>query len=487
MPEPTEPEAAEHVEVIVVGAGLSGIGTACHLQRSLPDVSYVILESRDTSGGTWDLFRYPGLRSDSDMFTLGYSFNPWRSPVAIAEGAAILRYVRETAEAFGVDSRIRYRQRVVSASWSQEKARWTVRIAADGKDRTMSCDFLYLNTGYYDYADPYRPEFTRQSEFTGELIHPQLWPRTANWDDQDVVVIGSGATAVTLAPALAPRARSVVMLQRSPGYVISLPRRNTVAERLFRWFPPVIASRLERARSAGVVSLMWHVSRIAPRRTARWLVGRVRHALPHGYPVREHFTPSYRPWDQRLCVAPDGDLFTAVAAGDVEMVTGRIAALGERSVELDDGRSLPADLIVLATGLRVKMLGGIALDLDGEPVVPADTVLHKGTMLSGVPNLAVSVGYANASWTLKIELSARLVVRTLRYMRWHGYRVVVASPPPTPGRVPLMSLMSGYLRRAEGLPTQGRHWPWRMVSSYWVDAALMRAGRLHGRGIHYLR
>ncbi|GLY31400.1 NAD(P)/FAD-dependent oxidoreductase [Kineosporia sp. NBRC 101731] len=476
----------EHLDVLIVGAGLSGIGTACHITRSFPGGSLAVLEARPVSGGTWDLFRYQGVRSDSDMFTLGYAFRPWTSPTAIAQGQAVLQYIRETAEEFGIAARIRYGHRVVSASWCGERATWVVRVATDAGELLLGCGFLYLTTGYYDYEEPHRPSFPGQEGFTGRLVHPQFWPGDLTWDDQDVVVIGSGATAVSLVPALAPRARSVVMLQRTPGYVISLAQRNAGARSLFGRFPPPLASRLERARSATVTSLFWHLCRLAPRTSAAWLIGRVRALLPPGYPVERHFTPPYRPWDQRLCVVPDGDLFTAIGAGDAEVVTGQIASFGARCVVLDDGTVLPADLVVTATGLRVRMLGGITLDVDGVPVDPGAAVMHRGTMLSGVPNLAVSVGYANNSWTLKTELSARLVVRTLRYLRRHGYRTVVAAAPPTAGRTPLMPLQSGYLQRAHGVPTQGRRWPWRLTSSYWIDALLMRTGRTAGRGLTFL-
>ncbi|MBT0773611.1 NAD(P)/FAD-dependent oxidoreductase [Kineosporia sp. J2-2] len=471
---------AEQLDVLIIGAGLSGIATACHLERSLPHTRYAVLEARPDTGGTWDLFRYPGVRSDSDMFTLGYSFRPWRGRSAVADGGSVLNYLRETAEEYGVSSRIRLGHRVFSASWSGERARWLVRVRLeDDEELVISCGFLCLNTGYYDYEQPHLPEFPGRERFTGRLVHPQLWPDDLSWAGQDVVVIGSGATAVSMVPALAPAARRVIMLQRSPGYLISLPARIPWTGR---------RPKLERLRSATVTSLFWHLCRLAPRSSARWLIGRVRRLLPPGYPVHEHFTPRYRPWDQRLCLVPDADLFTALASGDAEVVTGTVDTLTERGVRLTDGRELPATLIVAATGLRLKLLGGIALDLDGEPVDPGSTVMYKGSMLSGVPNLSVTVGYPNASWTLKAELTARFVVRVLRHRRRCGYRVAVASPPPSPQRLPLMPLTSGYLlRSARSVPRQGGRWPWRLYHSFWIDTVLVRGGRVNGEGLTFRR
>ncbi|MCE0535723.1 NAD(P)/FAD-dependent oxidoreductase [Kineosporia rhizophila] len=478
----------EHLDVLVVGAGLSGIGTACHLERSLPGLSYAVLESREVSGGTWDLFRYPGVRSDSDMFSLSYSFRPWTSPEAIADGASVLQYLRDTAQEYGVEARIRYGHEVVSASWAGERARWSVRIRLGaGAERVISCSYLILCTGYYDYQDPYRPPLPGQERFTGRLVHPQLWPEDLDWAGEDVVVIGSGATAVSLVPALAPAARSTVMLQRSPSYLISLPQRHSFSLPRLARFSPRLAGRLERLRAVSVTTTFWHLCRLAPSLAARWLLGRVRPLLPDDYPM-EHFRPRYNPWDQRLCVVPDADLFTALRAGDAEVVTGEIETFTENGIRLTNGRLLPATLVVTATGLRVRLLGGVALDVDGTPVDPAEKVTYKGTLLTDVPNLAFLIGYDNASWTLKTELSARFVVRMLKHMRRHGYRTAVAQPPPSAERVPLLTLTSGYLTRAAQLvPSQGRRWPWRLYSSYGVDALLQRFSRVDAEGIEFTR
>lgn len=476
---------AEHLDVLIVGAGPSGIGQACHLERSLPGTSYAVLEARSASGGTWDLFRYPGVRSDSDLFSLSYSFRPWSRPAGIADGASIRQYLRESAEEYGVTAKIRYRHRVVSASWSSERARWLVRVSIDDVgEHLISCDFLCLGTGYYDYDHPHLPDFPGLARFRGQVVHPQHWPAGLTGQGQDVVVIGSGATAVSLLPALAPGTRSAVMLQRSPGYVVSLTQRRRFS---VPGLPPRLAGRLERIRNVTVTSAFWHLSRIAPRSTGRWLRNRVRHLLPRSYPMR-HFTPRYNPWDQRLCVVPDADLFTAISAGDVEVVTDEIETFTEDGIRLRSGRVLPASLVVTATGLRVRLLGGIRLEVDGVPVDPADQVTYKGTLLTDVPNLAVFVGYANSSWTLKTEMSARFVVRLLRHQRKHGYRAAVATAPPTPERVPLLTLTSGYLTRAEHLlPVQGRRWPWRLTSSYWVDALRMGLGRVDAEGLELIR
>ena len=477
----------EHLDVLIAGAGLAGIGTACQLERDLPGLTYAVLEARPVSGGTWDLFRYPGIRSDSDMFTLGYSFRPWPTPEAIADGESILRYLRETAEEYGVAPKIRYGCRVVSASWSSSQARWLVAIEDAFGERSLSCGFLHLSTGYYDYADPYLPSFPGVEHFTGDLVHPQLWAPETAWAGKDVVVIGSGATAVSILPAIAATSRSAVMLQRSPSYVISLPQRKQFSFPALARLSPKAASRVERIRSVTVTSAFWHLCRLAPGRSANWLIGRLRGLLPPGYPL-ENFTPRYHPWDQRLCVVPDGDLFTALSAGDVEVVTGEIETFTERGLRLKDGRELPADLVVAATGLRIRLLGGIRLDLDGEPVEPGTAVMYKGTLLAGVPNLSVTVGYDNASWTLKTEMSARFVVRVLRHLRRHGYRVAVATFPPSPDRTPLLTLTSGYLTRAaDRIPSQGQRWPWRLASSYWVDALRMRVSRVGGKGLDFTR
>nr|WP_269328739.1 NAD(P)/FAD-dependent oxidoreductase [Kineosporia babensis] len=469
---------------MVVGAGLAGIGTACHLERELPGLSYAVLESRAVSGGTWDLFRYPGVRSDSDMFSLSYSFRPWSSRRSIADGASVLHYLRQSAQEYGVSAKIRYRHRVVSASWCSARALWSVLAEMeDGSTRTLRCRFLCLSTGYYDYADPYLPEFPGQEQYQGRIVHPQLWPDDLDWTGEDVVVIGSGATAVSLVPALAPAARSLTMLQRSPSYVISLPQRHSSRAS----FVPAKTARRRRRRAVATVSAFWHLCRLAPSLTSRWLRDQVRPLLPEGYPM-QHFTPRYNPWDQRLCVVPNADLFTAISAGDAEIVTGEIASFTENGIELTNGRVLPASLVVAATGLRVKLLGGIALDLDGSPVDPAEKVAYKGTLLTDVPNLAFSIGYDNASWTLKTELSARFVVRVLRHMQAHGYRAAVAKPPPTAHRTPLMTLTSGYINRAGHLiPTQGRRWPWRTYSSYGLDALLMRMTPVDGEGLDFTR
>jgi monooxygenase len=469
----------EHFDVLIVGAGLSGIGAACHLSLRCPAKSYAILEGRERSGGTWDLFRYPGVRSDSDMFTLGYAFRPWTSATSIAEGGAILDYLRQTAETFGVDRRIRYRHEVVSASWSSSQARWTVRVKQpqDVEPTILTCDFLYLNTGYYRYDQGYTPDFAGVELFTGTIVHPQAWPADLNYAGKNVVVIGSGATTVTLVPALAEQAAHVTMLQRSPSYIVSLGRRDPLAERLFGGrLPTSVAATVVRWKSIVLTAATYQLSRRAPKTVSAALRQRVRQMLPSGYPVDPHFVPRYNPWDERLCVVPNGDLFRAIRDGRATVVTDRIETFTEKGLRLAGGDELAADIIVTATGLNLRLLGGIELDVDGQVVTPSETVSYKGIMLSGIPNLALTFGYTNASWTLKADLVADYVCRLLKYMDRHGFRQCLPLPPnPDIATRPLIGLRSGYIQRsADTLPRQGRRRPWRLRQSYLLDRLTLK-------------
>jgi monooxygenase len=470
---------SEHVDVLVVGAGLSGIGAAYRLQTECPDRSYLILEARDTIGGTWDLFRYPGVRSDSDMFTLGYPFRPWRAPQAIADGATILEYLRETAAEFGIDRKIRYRQRVAGAAWSTPDGRWTVRT--DSGDE-YTCRFLYVCTGYYRYSGGYEAEFPGRDDFAGRIVHPQHWPEDLDYADKRVVVIGSGATAVTLVPAMARTAAHVTMVQRSPSYMITLPGRTAPKT--------AVTARATRARNLVVSTALYQASRRFPDRVAKVLRDGVAAQLPADVPVDPHFAPRYGPWDQRLCLVRDGDLFTAIREGRASVATGTIETFTEKGVRLADGEEIPADIIVTATGLTMVAFGEMALTVDGRSIASGDLHVYKGMMFDGLPNLAWCVGYANASWTLRADLTSRYVCRLLNYMARH--HIDVATPDLPAGENgdgrPILELTSGYVQRAAGLmPRQGSHGAWRIRSNYLWDMPRMRLSRIDDGSMTFRR
>lgn len=466
------------VDVLIVGAGLSGIGTACHLKRELPHKSFAIIEARDSIGGTWDLFRYPGIRSDSDMFTLGFSFRPWLGEKSIADGADILAYVKETAAEYGVDRMVRFGQRMVAADWSSERSRWTVTVEVVGSGERLEyvCRWLSMCSGYYRYDEGYNPEFPGIEQFRGEVVHPQHWPDTLDYAGKRIVVIGSGATAITLVPAMAATAGHVTMVQRTPTYVLSLPARDAIADFLRRRLPPRLAHRAIRAKNVTVSSLFYRLSRRRPDLVKKLLRRGVVGALPDGFDVATHFAPPYNPWDQRLCVVPDGDLFAAISQGRASVVTDRIDTFTPTGLRLRSGRQLEADIVVTATGLNMQVLGGAALSLDGVPVSLPDAVTYKGAMLTGVPNVTMAIGYINASWALKCELIAQYGVRVLRHMDSEGYTVAVSrAPGPDVERLPLLDLTSGYVQRAAaGLPKRTTVEPWVLMQSYRDDVRLLR-------------
>jgi cation diffusion facilitator CzcD-associated flavoprotein CzcO len=472
--------ATEHVDVLIVGAGLSGVGAACHLRRNLPGKSFTILESRDDMGGTWDLFRYPGIRSDSDMFTLGYSFRPWTQAEAIADGPAIWRYIHETARDYGVEEKIRFGHRVVRAEWSTPDARWTVHAERTdtGEPLTLTCDFLFACTGYYRYDEGYTPDFAGMDSFRGEIVHPQFWPEDLDYDGKRVVVIGSGATAVTLLPSMSERAAHVTMLQRSPSYVVSLPEKDGIAMALRRRLGAKAAYAIVRWKNVLRQMLAFHVARRWPRFSRRLVRKMVSEQLPEGYDVDTHFNPTYEPWDQRLCLVPDGDMFEAIASGRASIVTDRIKTFTERGLELEAGKELEADLIVTATGFHLLLLGGMDLVVDGAEVDFSERVAYKGMMLSGVPNMAMALGYTNASWTLKCDLVAQHVCRLLDYMDRHGYAMCTPQgPDPSLPTEPLIDLKSGYVDRAmDRLPRQGPSLPWRLHQNYFRDVRMLKRG-----------
>ena len=480
----------EHVDVLIVGAGLSGVGAAARLELECPGTSYAVLEARGAIGGTWDLFRYPGVRSDSDMHTLGYPFRPWTEGRAIADGPSILAYVRATAHELGVEPHVRLHHRVVSADWSSADARWTVLVerADTGERLRMTCSFLFSCTGYYRYDHGHEPEFAGRESFAGPVVHPQHWPAALDVSHRRVVVIGSGATAVNLVPELAQTAEHVVMLQRSPTYVTALPSRDALAELARRHLAPERAYRVIRRKNIATAALSYRLSQRWPTQMRALLMSGVRRQLPEGYDVEKHFGPSYGPWDQRLCVVPDGDLFAAIREGRASVVTERIDRFTPDGVLLEGGELVEADIIVTATGLELLLMGGTVLSVDGVPVDPPSTVAYKGMMLTGVPNLAFAVGYTNASWTLKCDLVSRYVCRLLTHMRTQGYDVVIPVPPPDSGREPLLDLSSGYIRRSlEILPKQGSRAPWRLYQSYRKDVRLLTRGPLEDEGVRFMR
>ena len=463
--------------MLIVGAGISGVGAACQLQDRCPDKTYAILEARDAIGGTWDLFRFPGVRSDSDMLTLGYAFRPWTGSSTLADGASIREYIRDTARDRGIDTKIRYGHKVVAADWSSEDRRWTVTVESDAGTVRLTCGFLYCCTGYYRYDEGFRPEFPGEAAFAGTIVHPQHWPADLDVRGKRVVVIGSGATAVTLVPALARDAAHVTMLQRSPSYVMSIPPVDVILDKLRRWLPEKLAIRLARGKNLLLQIGLYQFAQRAPRAARRVLQDGVRKQLPPGYPVDKHFRPVYDPWDQRLCFVPDGDLFAAISAGTASVVTDTIVTFTRDGIRLASGAELAADVIVSATGLSLLAVGGMALSVDGTPVELADTVAYKGMMLTGVPNFALAIGYTNASWTLKIDLVSEYVCRLLTEMDRTGATVVTPQPPPAGPREPLLNLQANYIKRGiDRLPRQGPSAPWRLNQNYAKDVLLFRHG-----------
>ena len=470
----------EHLDVVIVGAGLSGIGAGYHIGARTPGKRYAILEGRATSGGTWDLFRYPGLRSDSDMFTLGYAFRPWTGGNAITDGASILAYVRETAREHGIDEHIRYDHRVRAATWSTKDARWTLDVQVGGETRRLSCSFLYLCSGYYDYDKGHTPDLPGRDAFSGTVIHPQHWPADLDYTDKRIVVLGSGATAVTLVPALAEKAAHVTMLQRSPSYVLTLPARDTLADRIRALLPATLAYKIVRAKNVLLSQLFYQLSRRAPALAKKVLRAGAVRALPVGYDVDRHFAPRYDPWDQRLCIVPDGDLFRAISSGRASVVTDEIRTLVRGGIELASGEHLAADILVTATGLSLLAFGGIELDVDGAALDLARTYAYKGVMLGNVPNLAFCVGYTNASWTLRADLSSSFVAAVLAYMDARGRtkcvpEVDASSMTPQP----ILDLTSGYVRRGvDRFPKQGTEAPWTVRQNYVLDLLDSKLGEI---------
>jgi monooxygenase len=479
----------EHLDVLIVGAGISGIGAAHHLQERCPGKSYAILEARADLGGTWDLFRYPGIRSDSDMHTLGYRFRPWTEAKTIADGSSILRYVRQTASDGGIDRKIRFHHRVVSADWSTAYSRWTVEAERSDTGETvqLTAGFVFVCSGYYRYDEGYTPEFPGLERFAGQVVHPQHWPEEVDYSGKRVVVIGSGATAMTLVPSLAEKAEHVTMLQRSPTYVVSMPGEDGLAKKLRRFLPDRIAYPIVRWKNVLLQLLSYQLSRRRPQIMKSALRRGLQRALPAGYDIDTHFKPSYNPWDQRLCLVPDGDLFKALSSGAAEIVTDRIETFTEGGIKLESGKELDADLVITATGLNLLFLGGIRVSVDGAETEMPEAMTYKGMMLGEVPNFAFTLGYTNASWTLKADLTAEYVCRVLAHMDAHGYgQCVPRVSDPSIVKEPLMPLTAGYvLRSVDQLPKQGSKEPWKLRMNYPIDLRALRYGELEDGALRF--
>jgi monooxygenase len=472
----------EHIDVLIVGAGLSGIGAGYHLQANCPEKTYAILEARDCTGGTWDLFKYPGIRSDSDMYTLGYSFKPWTHAKAIAEGPSILDYVRQTATEHGIEQKIRFHHRVVRAEWSTADARWTVQAQRSDTQETvqLTCGFLLMCSGYYRYDEGYTPDFQGTERFTGQIVHPQQWTDDIDYAGKQVVVIGSGATAVTLVPSMAQTAAHVTMLQRSPSYVVALPAQDAIADVLRRRLPARMAYSIVRWKNVLRTMLSFQLSRRRPGVMKALLRKALEKQLPPGYDIDTHFKPMYNPWDQRLCLVPDGDLFKAISDGSASVVTDAIDTFTEKGLKLQSGAELQADLIVTATGLNLLALGGIEIAVDGREIDLSETMSYKGMMLSGVPNMALAIGYTNASWTLKCDLTCEYICRLLKHMDEHGYRQCMPeNRDASVAALPFIDFSSSYVLRAiDKFPKQGSKAPWRLYQNYALDILSLKFGAI---------
>ena len=480
--------SVNHVDVLIIGAGLSGIGAASHLEREAPNKSYAILESRGAMGGTWDLFRYPGIRSDSDMHTLGYSFKPWKHERAIADGPAILDYIRETAREYDVEKHIRYNHRATKISWDSSRALWTVSIEKQGASAgTISCNFIYSCTGYYRYDKGYTPDFPDIEQFKGQVIHPQLWPEDLDYADKNVVVIGSGATAITVVPEMAKTAKHVTMLQRSPTYVVSRPGRDAFALRMDRWLPSRLAYLVTRWKNVSMQALIYQYSRRRPQKMKEFLLALTRRELSGKVDVDTHFNPKYNPWDQRLCLVPDSDLFRSLRRGTSSVVTDHIQRFTKTGIKLESGDLLKADIVVTATGLELLPMGGMEIEVDGKTMVLPDTLGYRGMMLSDIPNFVLAAGYTNASLTLKCDLTSEYVCRMLNHMDKKGFAYCVPrNRDPAMERVSFLDLASGYVDRSiDRFPKQGLKSPWKLYQNYLLDILSLRFGAMNDKELEY--
>jgi monooxygenase len=474
-------EPNDFVDVLIIGAGLSGVGAACQLRRLCPERSLRVFESRAASGGTWDLFRYPGIRSDSDMYTFSYGFKPWLDDSAIADGDKIRAYIREAAAEFDVEPHTRYLHKVVSANWSSADKRWlvTAERSDTGERVSVSCRFVFNCSGYYDYDEGYTPEFDGTKDFSGQIIHAQQWPEELDYRDKRVVVIGSGATAITLVPTMAKDTASITMLQRSPTYIAHVPSEDPTARKLKKWLPKSLVFRLMRWKKVAFQLYIYRLSRKNPEMLRKFLLGLVRKELGPDYDIGTHFTPHYNPWDQRLCASRDGDLFAAIREGRAEVVTDHIDHFNEQGIALKSGTQLEADIVVMATGLNLKFAGGIAYSIDDKILDFKEHFIYRGMMFSDVPNMAFTVGYTNSSWTLKADLVSAYVCRLLNKMKSTGKDSATPRINGSLEEAPLLDFDAGYVVRSRSeMPKQGDRFPWKMYQNYIKDFISMRLGRL---------
>ena len=479
----------DHFDVLIVGVGISGIGAAYHIQHRCPDKTYAILEGRERIGGTWDLFKYPGIRSDSDMHTMGFSFKPWRSNKSIADGSSILQYVNETAEENGLLKHTKLNHQATHANWSSEDAAWSVRVSVDGQTRGYTCNFLFTCSGYYNYRKGYEPDFPGRADFGGTVMHPQFWDESYDYAGQNVVVIGSGATAVTLVPEIAKTAHQVTMLQRSPTYMVSAPDEDRISNKLKSLFAPKLAYALTRWKNILLGIAFYRFCQSFPQKAAAVILKGVRAAMGPDYDVGTHFTPRYKPWDQRMCLVPNSDFFEAVKNRRAAIVTDEIDAFTSHGIQLRSGQHIEADLIVTATGLDLSILSDIQFSVDGALVKPGECTAYKSMMLAGVPNLGFSMGYTNASWTLKCDLTCGYVVRLLNHMRRHGYsQVTPRMRDQSVQKEPMLNLTSGYvMRSAYKLPKQGHKAPWKLNQNYLLDILNLRLRSLEDDSLEFIR
>jgi cation diffusion facilitator CzcD-associated flavoprotein CzcO len=470
----------EYSDVLIIGAGISGIGAAYRIHEKNPKLSYRVLERRARIGGTWDLNRYPGIRSDSDIFTLSYPFEPWTRPENVADGHDIRDYLTQTARKHGIDEHIRFNTRVVSADWDSTTDTWTVQAEVDGEAKTYRGRFLFFGTGYYTYDEPYRPDFPGLEDFAGEVVHPQHWPETLDYTGKRLVVIGSGATAISMIPTLTEKAGHVTMLQRSPTYMLSTPRIHPVVQAIRKLLPARAGNNAVRLYNTIFTVFIYAFARVAPRLSRAYIRGNAKRNLPEGYPVDIHFKPRYDPWDQRLCVMLDNDLYEAIGDGRLDVVTDHIDHVDATGVALRSGERIDADVLVTATGIQLQALGGVALSIDGAEVKPQDRFVYKEHLLEDVPNAAWCVGYINASWTLRADLTARAVAKLLAYMDSHGYTHAYPhlGDVPMPEK-PAWNINAGYVQRAaHALPKSGTHRPWNVRHNYVLDAIDHRFDRI---------
>ena len=472
----------EHIDVLIVGAGISGIGAGYYLKNKCPSKSFKILESRNNLGGTWDLFKYPGIRSDSDMTTMGYRFKPWTGKNLVADGGAILDYLNDVVDENGFRDKIQYDSHVTKAWWKSNESKWyvTYQDSAHGNESMITCNFLYFCVGYYDYENGHEPEFEGQSDFNGDIIHPQHWPENLNYKDKNVVVIGSGATAVTLIPSMADETKHITMLQRSPTYYMVRPNIDPIGAFFRRFMGKTVSYFVMRWKNIQLQSWFFKRARKDPKLIKEFLIGVVKEKLNPEYNVDKHFTPSYNPWEQRLCLVPDGDLFNAINEGKASVVTDHVDSFTSNGIKLKSGNELPADIIVTATGLKLMICSNIEIKVDDETIDISDTMTFKGMMVSNVPNVVWTFGYTNASWTLRADLTAEYTCKILNYMDKHDYKVATPSPNSEIGEDGTwLDFNSGYVTRSAHLfPRNGDRDPWRNTQNYIKDVVDLRYGNV---------